>query len=251
MAVGNAGRSAGTRLTLRLGFVSARMAVPGAANARIDSTCIHVRSFCTHSAPDPGDPTSTGPMGAESDDVRRPIRLSRCTAPPVAVLPRGPPPEPVAPRRCDVSIRICDRCGDVTLHGEGCTCSTPYSPSEVRRRHRAAVESARISSGGSRDRTSPQSPTDDRVETHRTAAAAVSGERAQARVPGPDSISRPSSGGPPPHADAAPPVPHEPRQAPDPGWLPAIEPAPPAPTDHHRQTGKTMKGGQRRRDQRQ
>jgi hypothetical protein len=106
-----------------------------------------------------------------------------------------------------VTVRICDRCGDVTLDGEGCTCTTPYSLSEIRRRHRAAVESARITDSRDRARVEsgdyraiagnttafrahPHPHADDRAAPRRTAAAAVSGERTQARVPGPDPIHR-------------------------------------------------------------
>ena len=42
-----------------------------------------------------------------------------------------------------MSIRICDRCGDITIDSESCTCATPYDPVEAQRRHRAAVTAAR------------------------------------------------------------------------------------------------------------
>ena len=42
-----------------------------------------------------------------------------------------------------MTIRFCDRCGDVTVDSERCICATPYDPAEVRRRHQAAVEAAR------------------------------------------------------------------------------------------------------------
>jgi hypothetical protein len=46
-----------------------------------------------------------------------------------------------------MSIRICDRCGDITLDGEGCTCSTPFDAGAIRRRHLAALQSARSATG--------------------------------------------------------------------------------------------------------
>ena len=42
-----------------------------------------------------------------------------------------------------MTIRICDRCGDITVDSDRCLCATPYDPVEVRRRHHAAVEAAR------------------------------------------------------------------------------------------------------------
>jgi hypothetical protein len=132
-----------------------------------------------------------------------------------------------------MTIRICDRCGDITLHGERCTCSTPYSLMDVRRRHQAAVASARITaererSGGAVESgrqpaaaaapTGPSSPGDERATPRRTAAAAVSGQRAQARVSGRDSMSI-SSGVSTAHTDAAPPALRAPRPALDPDWL--------------------------------
>jgi len=42
-----------------------------------------------------------------------------------------------------MTIRICDRCGDITVDSDRCVCATPYDPVEVRRRHHAAVEAAR------------------------------------------------------------------------------------------------------------
>ena len=50
-----------------------------------------------------------------------------------------------------MSIRICDRCGDITLDGEGCTCSTPFDVGAIRRRHLAALQSARSATGHRRD----------------------------------------------------------------------------------------------------
>jgi hypothetical protein len=191
-------------------------------------------------------------MGAESDDRQRPVRLPSRAPRSGLVLPREPVPVPVGCRRCRMSVRICDRCGDVTLDGERCTCTTPYSLSEVRRRYQVAVESARLTASRDRARVEsggyrataantwafpagPNSVADHRATPHRTAAAAVSGERAQARVPGPESISRPSSGTPGAHTAAAPPTPHEPRPALDPDWLRATEQAAPAPIDDHEQ----------------
>jgi hypothetical protein len=46
-----------------------------------------------------------------------------------------------------VTVRICDRCGTVTVNEERCICVTPHSAAEVIGRHRAAAESARISGG--------------------------------------------------------------------------------------------------------
>ena len=43
-----------------------------------------------------------------------------------------------------MTIRICDRCGDVTVDSERCICATPYDPAEIGRRHQAAVEAARV-----------------------------------------------------------------------------------------------------------
>jgi len=45
-----------------------------------------------------------------------------------------------------MTVRICDRCGDITINSESCTCATPYESAEPGRRHRAAVEAARITS---------------------------------------------------------------------------------------------------------
>lgn len=44
-----------------------------------------------------------------------------------------------------MSVAICDRCGDVTVDDDRCRCSQPYDPVDVRRRHRSAVERARVS----------------------------------------------------------------------------------------------------------
>jgi hypothetical protein len=54
-----------------------------------------------------------------------------------------------------MSIRVCDRCGDVTLDEEGCTCRTSYNAIEVRRRHQVAVATARTTT----ERARPQSRT--------------------------------------------------------------------------------------------
>jgi hypothetical protein len=43
-----------------------------------------------------------------------------------------------------MTISICDRCGDITVDSDRCICATPYDPAEVRRRHHAAVEAARV-----------------------------------------------------------------------------------------------------------
>lgn len=105
-----------------------------------------------------------------------------------------------------MSVHLCDRCGDVTLPGEGCTCTTPYNLGEVRRRHKDAVASARSTAKREQARgrvewggypaaavtrttaspTGPSSPGDERAAPRRTAAAAFSGQRAQARIPGRD-----------------------------------------------------------------
>lgn len=137
-----------------------------------------------------------------------------------------------------MTIRICDRCGDVTLQGERCTCSTPFSLTEVRRRHQAAVASARTSaererSGGRVESSGqpaaaaapmgPGSPGDEWATPRRTAAAAVSGQRAQARIPDRDSMPGSSRGVPPAHTDAAAPALRAPRPALDPDWLDASE----------------------------
>jgi hypothetical protein len=118
-------------------------------------------------------------MEAESDDRQWAVRL---------------PAAPAGTRRCRVSVHICDRCGEVTIDGDGCTCTTPYSPSEVHQRHRTAVELARMTTG--RDRAQVELVIDTRAAAHSTAAAAVPGERAQVRVPGPGSRSRPGTGTP-------------------------------------------------------
>ena len=211
------------------------------------STCDHVRPSA-HSALDLGGPTPDGPMGAESDDRKRPVR-PRPRTPGVSVRPLRRAPEPVGSRRCDVSVRLCDRCGDITLDGEGCTCTTPYNLSEVGRRHRAAVESARSTAGrgrvgsGAHRATAasttaypagPRSPAEDRAGPRRTAAAAVPGERAQARLPGRDATCGPGSGAAEARTDAPAPAPHEHRPAPDPDWLGAAEQAPISTDNHHR-----------------
>ena len=188
-------------------------------------------------------------IGGGSDDRQRVVRLPPCTPRSAEVLLRGSVPDPVGSRRCDVSFRVCDRCGDITLDGEGCTCTTPYSLSEVRRRHRAAVESARITAGRDRNRArvesgayratagsttaspaGPSSPVQDRAVPRRIAAVTVSGERAQARIPDRDSNSRSGRGAAEAHIDAAPP-PRDAGPALDPDSLPAAEHLP-APIDH-------------------
>lgn len=45
-----------------------------------------------------------------------------------------------------MTVHICDRCGTVTVNKERCICATPRNAAEFIRRHRAAVESARITS---------------------------------------------------------------------------------------------------------
>jgi hypothetical protein len=66
-----------------------------------------------------------------------------------------------------VTVRICDRCGDVTINTESCTCATPYDPAEPGRRHRAAVEAARTASNH-KDHTAstPPRPRARAVSTH-------------------------------------------------------------------------------------
>jgi len=56
-----------------------------------------------------------------------------------------------------MTVRICDRCGEITLDAEGCSCTTPHSLREVHRRHRAAVESARTTTGLASIPTRPES----------------------------------------------------------------------------------------------
>jgi hypothetical protein len=59
-----------------------------------------------------------------------------------------------------MTVRICDRCGDITINSESCTCATPYESAEPGRRHRAAVEAveaARITSKHNVS-TAPRSP---------------------------------------------------------------------------------------------
>lgn len=41
-----------------------------------------------------------------------------------------------------MTVRICDRCGDVTFTDDPCRCATPCDPVDVRRRHREAVRRA-------------------------------------------------------------------------------------------------------------
>jgi hypothetical protein len=57
-----------------------------------------------------------------------------------------------------MSVRVCDRCGDITLNGEGCTCATPRSaaaigPPSNRRASRPAAVSTRP--GSSQADTAP------------------------------------------------------------------------------------------------
>jgi hypothetical protein len=142
-----------------------------------------------------------------------------------------PTPEPIDARRSDMTVRICDRCGVITVEGEGCICTTPYSLSAIRRRHQAAVESARSIRRGGRvwagpgedaatvasPPPSPGRPTPAAANgavPHRIAAAAIPAERAQARVPGPDSPSRPG-GAADACTSAAPSAPHDHRPAPE------------------------------------
>ena len=209
----------------------------------LGSTCVHVRpSLLVSFRPGPRRPnTRRGHRGPGSDDRQRPVRLPHAHRDPSRCCRFDPHRNPVGSWRCRMSVRICDRCGGIALHGEACTCSTPYSLNEFRRRHRAAIESARITtrppsrpcrgragveSGEYRAAAAsttaspagPNSPADPPAVPRTTAAAAVSGERAEARVSARDSISRPGRR-PDAHSDAAPPAPYEHRPAPDPDWL--------------------------------
>lgn len=42
-----------------------------------------------------------------------------------------------------MSVRLCDRCGDVTVDDGPCRCHTPFDLVQVHRRHRDAVTAAR------------------------------------------------------------------------------------------------------------
>ncbi len=42
-----------------------------------------------------------------------------------------------------MTVRICDRCGDVTVAPDPCRCATAHGAMEVRRRHLDAVARAR------------------------------------------------------------------------------------------------------------
>jgi hypothetical protein len=42
-----------------------------------------------------------------------------------------------------MSVRICDRCGLITVDSELCICATSHDPVEARRRHQAAVKAAK------------------------------------------------------------------------------------------------------------
>ena len=42
-----------------------------------------------------------------------------------------------------MTVRVCDRCGEITVEGDRCLCATPFDPFQVRRRHRDAVARAR------------------------------------------------------------------------------------------------------------
>jgi hypothetical protein len=50
-----------------------------------------------------------------------------------------------------MTISICDRCGDITIDSDRCICATPYDPAEVQRRHHAAIEAARTTTGRTAD----------------------------------------------------------------------------------------------------
>ena len=56
-----------------------------------------------------------------------------------------------------MTVRICDRCGDITVDSESYTCATPYESAEPGRRHRAAVEAARITSNHNVSTPGPRS----------------------------------------------------------------------------------------------
>jgi hypothetical protein len=53
--------------------------------------------------------------------------------------------------RYRMTVRICDRCGLITVDDELCTCATPHDPVAALRRHQAAVKAAK-------DATPPQLP---------------------------------------------------------------------------------------------
>jgi hypothetical protein len=50
-----------------------------------------------------------------------------------------------------MSVRICDRCGLITVDSELCICATSHDPVEAHRRHQAAVKAAK-------DASQPQLP---------------------------------------------------------------------------------------------
>lgn len=61
-------------------------------------------------------------------------------------LPADPvsPKAPEAPKAATHAVAFpCERCGDVTLDGDPCTCRRPFDPVDVSRRHRSAVARAR------------------------------------------------------------------------------------------------------------
>jgi hypothetical protein len=41
-----------------------------------------------------------------------------------------------------MTVRICDRCGLITVDSELCICATSHDPDAARRRHQAAVQAA-------------------------------------------------------------------------------------------------------------
>jgi hypothetical protein len=42
-----------------------------------------------------------------------------------------------------MTVRICDRCGLITVDSELCICATSHDPDAARRRHQAAVQAAK------------------------------------------------------------------------------------------------------------
>ena len=64
-----------------------------------------------------------------------------------------------------MTIRICDRCGDITVDREPCTCATPHDPTETQRRHRAALDAARTTSHRE-DNTASTSPPPQPTTSH-------------------------------------------------------------------------------------
>jgi hypothetical protein len=54
----------------------------------------------------------------------------------------APPPAPID-RWGIVSVHICDRCGDITVNTQTCSCASPYDQIDIRRRRDGVIDATR------------------------------------------------------------------------------------------------------------